>query len=189
MPMEELFDQKCSKKETMHHIFESYYSYVNYTAYTLVHDIHTAEDITQETFIKAFHHLETIHDNKKLGPWLKTIATRTAIDFLRKNHYKMKVLTDAVEIENIQIHSKYGHSQIEELVENKDDTLLLEEKINSLKREYREILLLKYRYDLKNIEIADTLGISAAAAKTRLYRARHQLRLKLNKCPTMPFSY
>lgn len=187
--MKELLHEKGSKMGNMHHIFKSYYTYVYYISLAIIKDTHIAEDITQETFLKAFHHIDTIHDNKKLGPWLKTIATRTSIDYLRKNNQKMKVLTDSVDIENIQPSTDFASSNVEEILENKDNYLFLVEKINSLKKEYRDIILLKYRYDLKNIEIAELLGITASTVKTRLYRARHQLRLKLNKCPTVPFGY
>lgn len=185
MPMKELFQQRSSKKELMQYIFRSYYSYVYYAAYTVVKDFHTAEDITQETFIKAYHHIDSIHDTKKLRPWLKTIATRSAIDYLRKTKHQMKVLTYIEDIDNIcTVIDKSSRSQTEEIMERKIDYQFIVEKMDCLKSEYRDILLLKYRYDLKNMEIADKLGITTSAAKTRLFRARNQLRIQLRKSPT-----
>jgi len=182
--MKELFQQRSNKKELMQYIFRSYYSYVYYAAYSVVKDFHTAEDITQETFIKAFHHIESIQDSKKLRPWLKTIATRSAIDHLRKTKLQMKVLTDVEDVDNICTATEKNRSQTEEMIDRKVDYQFIAEKLDCLKSEYRDILLLKYRYDLKNMEIADKLGITTSAAKTRLFRARNQLRIQLRKSPT-----
>ncbi|KXG43750.1 RNA polymerase sigma factor [Tepidibacillus decaturensis] len=65
-------------------IFEMFYHRVYNTAYFIIQDRHLAQDVVQETFFKAFQNMHKVEDGHKLGAWLGTIATRTAIDFLRK---------------------------------------------------------------------------------------------------------
>ena len=75
---------KQQNREAERIIFEQYYKRVYYAAYWVIKDQDLAEDIAQETFMKAFKNLHTVQDVEKIGAWLSIIATRTAIDHLRR---------------------------------------------------------------------------------------------------------
>jgi RNA polymerase sigma factor (sigma-70 family) len=156
-------------------IFEMFYHRVYNSAYFIVQDQHLAQDIVQETFLKAFQRIDTVKDGEKLGAWLGAIATRTSIDFLRKLK-RIDIPTENVYIDNEVTNNPNFSSSIEELVENKYVKALLYQNISELKPEHKEVLLLKYEYDLKDKEIAKLLGIKVSTAKSRIHRGKTRLR-------------
>lgn len=161
-------------------IFEMFYQRVYNIAYFLVQDQYLAQDIVQETFIKAFKHIDKVKDGKKLGAWIGKIATTTSIDFLRKRKKQNDIPIEDVYIE---INSKKGNeriSPVENLIERKLLKSLIKQNLNKLKPEHKEILILKYEYDLKDEEISEVLGLSVSAAKSRLHRAKGKFRTVLN---------
>ncbi len=66
------------------HIYSLYHQRVYHAAQKVLRDPQLAEDAAQETFIKAYRNLDKLEDVSKAGAWLATIASRTAIDMLRK---------------------------------------------------------------------------------------------------------
>ncbi|MGG1685464.1 RNA polymerase sigma factor [Pseudalkalibacillus sp. NRS-1564] len=65
-------------------IFTKHYKRVYYTALRVLKDHGLAEDVLQETFLKAYDRLDEVQSERKLGSWLSTIAARKSIDQLRK---------------------------------------------------------------------------------------------------------
>ncbi|HHV56484.1 MAG TPA: sigma-70 family RNA polymerase sigma factor, partial [Firmicutes bacterium] len=63
-------------------LFELFYEDAYRSAYMITRNQHQAEDVTQEAFLKAFNHFDTLAEPKKFGAWLKSIVVRTAIDLL-----------------------------------------------------------------------------------------------------------
>ncbi len=160
--------------------FEMYYQKVYQTAYFIVKDQYLAQDITQETFLKAFQSMDTLQDQKKMGAWLATIATRTAIDFIRMQKNRNDIPTEDVYID-VEIARKQISSSVEEVVEKNILKNAIRKNIAELKPpEYREVLLLKYEYELRDEEIAKHLGVSVGAVKSRLHRARKRLKTVLS---------
>lgn len=176
-----LFNRKKVRKKDIDYekiIFEMHYERVYHAAYFVLQDKHLAQDVTQETFLKAFQRMDTLEDGNKLGAWLATIATRTAIDFLRK----IKRRNDIVK-EDVYIDEEHFNDEVIS-VEDKIELQFLEKIIRNNIRTleppgYREVLILKYEYELQDKEIADALGISVNAAKSRLHRARKKLKMVL----------
>ncbi len=160
-------------------IFEMFYQRVYQTAYFIVQDRHLAQDVTQETFLKAFQNLHKVEDGNKLGPWLATIATRTAIDFLRKIQRRNDTVTEDVIIDNMVHHDQV--SSVEQITEEHLLKELLQENLAALKPEYKQVIVLKYEYDLKEKEIAEALNLSVSAVKSRLHRAKDALKRLLQQ--------
>lgn len=156
-------------------IFEMFYHRVYNTAYYIVKDPHLAQDVVQETFIKAFQKINSLEDGNKLGAWLGTITTRTAIDYLRKINRRNDRPFNDVYIDERRLNDQ--KSSLEEEVENRFLKESIKQNIKTLEPpEYREVIILKYTYDLKNKEIADALNISLSAVKSRLHRAIQKLK-------------
>lgn len=156
-------------------IFEMHYERVYQAAYFVIKDKYLAQDVVQETFIKAFQKMDTLQDGNKLGAWLGTIATRTAIDFLRKVKRRNDLPFEDVYIDEERLDDQMP--SIEDKIEYQFFEKNILENIRLLEPpEYREVILLKYEYELQDKEIAEALGISVAAAKSRLHRARKKLK-------------
>lgn len=157
------------------HLYTMYSKRLHYIAYSVTKDHFLAEDIVQETFIKAFKKIGTIEDIEKVGAWLSAIATRTAIDFLRFEKRKNLVLADESIMEQMT-----GHCATWMNTEKEVDTLLFKEdlsrSIEQLSSEYQAVLVLKVEHGLKENEIASLLHLKSATVKTRLYRARKKLK-------------
>lgn len=155
-------------------IFEEYYHRVYRAAYYIIKDEHLAQDIVQEAFLKAFEQMDSLKDGEKLGAWLATIATRTAIDFLRKKKNKRNYIP----IEDVYIDKGANlNSPVEEKVEYELLKDMIKKNLHELEPpEYRQIILLKYKYYLSDQEMAEFLDIKLGAAKSRLYRARLKLK-------------
>ncbi len=125
--------------------------------YRFVNDRDTAEDLTQETFLKAWKNLKRFDRNKKFKTWLFTIAKNTAFDLLKKKK----------EIPFSAFTDEEGESWIENIADENilpDEILVrsdlaeeLEGTLEKLPPHYRAILLLHYKEDLTLHEIAEIL--------------------------------
>lgn len=164
-------------------IFDMFYHRIYNTAYFIIQDRHLAQDVVQETFIKAFRHIDQVQDGKKIGAWLATIATRTAIDFLRKIKRQNDTPTEDVYIDEEVSKDQMKSSSVEKIAEDRFLKSLIKQNITKLKPEYKDVLVLKYEYSLKDEEIAETLELGISAVKSRLHRARLKLRTVLDEQP------
>ncbi|MFO1444845.1 RNA polymerase sigma factor [Bacillus sp. Bva_UNVM-123] len=163
----------------MKEICEQYQKRLFHVAYGITRDYYLAQDIVQETFIKAYQKLEMVEDEEKLGAWLSTIATRTAIDFIRKESRVNERLDNYIDIEKTNVKmSQNVELEVEmNFVQNE-----ITNYINDLPSDQKRVYELKNDFGLKEREIADILMINQNTVKTRLYRIRKQLReMLLNK--------
>ncbi len=161
------------------HLYELFYEKLFKIAYYITKDLYLSEDIIQEAFLKAYQKMNTIKDVSKIGPWLSTVTKRKAIDLVRKESRSQNIPFEDTILE--LICKDYVPSIDSEL-----DILFfvdeIREKINHLKHEQREVILLKVNQGLRDDEIADILNLKKATVKTRIFRARENLRdLLLNK--------
>lgn len=179
--------QKFTKKdrESERLIFEMFYQRVYYTAYYIIQDRDLAQDVVQETFMKAFKHMHTVHDGEKLGAWLAAIASRTAIDYLRKIKRWNDIATEDIMIDE-QLSKNHSYvSDVETVVEEKFLRTLFLQELDELKPEFTQVLILRYLHDMKYEEIAEALDIPEATVKTRIHRAKIKLKALLEKQPDM----
>jgi RNA polymerase sigma factor (sigma-70 family) len=156
-------------------IYTKYSKRLHYIAYSVTRDRFLAEDVVQETFIKAYKKLELVEDLDKMGSWLSSIATRTAIDFLRAEKRKSWIITEPSFMENTDEQAPTDLN-----TEDKVIFKLLKEDISNaitkLSLNYQVVLILKLQHGLKESEIARLLRLKSSTVKTRIYRARKQLK-------------
>lgn len=156
-------------------VYEKNFQRLYYIAYKYTKDRQWAEDIVQESFLKAYKKIDTIEDTKKLGAWLSAITARTAIDFLRSEKRNKAMPADNAALEPVMGQEINGMNTEEEV-----GIRLFQEDLGrsmkNLSKEFQEVLILKVNYGLKENEIASLLDLKSATVKTRLYRARKQLK-------------
>lgn len=137
-------------------------------AYWLCKDPTIAEDVVQEAFMRAWKSLDSLQDDKAAKSWLITILRReNARRFERKQ-------LDLVDIDDYGQEAKTsddGHHQ----------TQWLHEQIMQLDEEYREPLYLQVVGGFSGEEIGDILGLNTNTVMTRLFRARNQLKDKVDE--------
>ncbi|MFC4798775.1 RNA polymerase sigma factor [Neobacillus sp. GCM10023253] len=155
-------------------LYSLYYKRLFVISYSITRDRFHAEDVVQETFIKALNKAGTIEEQGKMGAWLSVIAARTAIDFIRREKRKKAV---PFEHDLLELMGKETKQNVEQEVE----TGLLFEEINeaigTLQYEQQELLMLKFTKGLKEEEIANVLQLNPNTVKTKIYRARKKLKL------------
>lgn len=157
-------------------IFQEHYKKLYGQVYSIIRDHYLAEDILQETFIKAYEKIKSVVDETKMGPWLMTIAKRTTIDFIRreKRHgYDF--------IEDYYTLKEAPSPSVEKEVEWELLKSEIESEIRSLRKEQKEIIHLKINNGLKEKEIAYQLKMNQGTVKVNLYRARQQLKSRLEQ--------
>jgi RNA polymerase sigma factor (sigma-70 family) len=185
MLIKDVFNKLLKKEQHSQRIlFEMFYDRVYKTAYFITQDQHIAQDVVQETFIKAFHQMHKLRDGSKMEAWLARIASNTALDFLRKRKRRNETATEDVYIDEWVSKTQIA-SSVEQIVEDRYMISLVREQILTLSPEYRQVIVLKYEHDFKDEEIAQALGISLGTVKSRLSRAKQKLRLLLEKHPDL----
>ena len=143
------------------------------TAYSYVKDKYAAEDIFQETFIKAYRALENFRDESNIKTWLIRITINAAKDYL-KSAYNQKV----VPMMEFKEDAIVSDGDFEE-VENRDRDEQVKKTVMSLPDGYREVILCVYYHEMSVVDTAASLGIAEGTVKSRLSRARDMLKNKL----------
>ena len=145
-----------------------------------------AEDLTQETLLRAYNKLSTLEDPTRLVPWLYRIATNAAYDRFRQASYRHRPLSleedsgAAGETAKLEIMSD-DSPRLDKLMEQREMSSCVQEYIKDLSDSYRAVILLHDVQGLTNPEIAEMLGVSLATVKIRLHRARNKLRVALGE--------
>ncbi len=158
------------------HLVRKYQKQVHTLAWRKIRDFHVAEDITQETFLQVYQKLETLEDPTRFPRWLYVIADRLCIAWLRKNQRHIEPLEDAdiSEVET-EAYSRYVASEYAKtFAEARRD--LVEELLAKLKEGNRTVITLHYLEGMTYAEISSFLGVSKNTIKSRLRRARQQLK-------------
>lgn len=139
-----------------------------------------AEDAAQETAFKAFRHLGQLHSEANFKSWLLQIAMNEArVRLRRKRRHPCESLEGAEEGEEGDFAPREFADWREipsEALEQKELRQKLQEALNRLPPHYRQVFLLRDVEHMSEKEAADVLGVTTAAVKTRLRRARLQLR-------------
>lgn len=138
-----------------------------------------ASDALQEAFMKAYANLKTFHGDSRFYTWLARIAVNEALTKLRKRlaHKQVSLDDDNVVTQEIadfcdNPEQCYVKTEVREIVQ---------EAIQTLTPALRTVLLLQYLEDFTSEQIAQRLGLSVPAVKSRLMRARLKLRHRLGK--------
>lgn len=159
-----LLDMK-TKQRTYESLVKAYSTDLYRYGYWLCHDPAVAEDLVQETFLRAWKSLESLKDQNAAKAWLITILRReNARRFERKQF-------DLVDIDDHQVEDHISTSTEQEM-----ENHLLQRHINRLGEEYREPLILQVIGGFSGEEIADILDLNRNTVMTRLFRARNQLK-------------
>lgn len=143
-----------------------------------------AEDVLQEAFLKAYENLPGFQGQSKFYTWLVRIAVNEALMKLRRRKTgKMVSLDETIDTgeETMAREIAVWEDNPEERYSREELRRILEEAIETLPPLYRTVFVLRDVDELSTEETAEALGISVPAVKSRLLRARLQLRDKLTR--------
>jgi RNA polymerase sigma-70 factor (ECF subfamily) len=176
-----LIGRVCAgEKHLFYELIQPYERSVYIAAHSVLQNEADAEDAAQEAFIKAFAHLATFRKESKFSTWLIQIAINEARMKRRKDR---KSLYESVDEPQTGEEGDYSPKDFADWREIPSETLqrtelrqALQRALASLDQKYREVFVMRDVQNLSITETAETLGISEAAVKTRLLRARLQMR-------------
>ncbi|MFI5371206.1 MAG: RNA polymerase sigma factor [Candidatus Eisenbacteria bacterium] len=142
-----------------------------------------AEDLTQETFVRMFRALDRYDTQRPFAAWLFTIASRLAIDHIRRRRVVPVPLTqrEAGSNEEYDIDIPDPGPTPDEVTSRSEEEHRTEELIRSLPPHYRIVVMLRHQRDQSYEEIAEALHLPLGTVKARIHRARELLKVKLER--------
>ncbi|WP_254508813.1 RNA polymerase sigma factor [Anatilimnocola floriformis] len=139
---------------------------------------HMAEDLAQESLVRAFQALATLTDQNKFGPWLRGIAVRACLDWRKAKQTGQQPFS--VLDNGAGVFDPPGHGETAETVaERREECERLRAAVAELPEAYRETLWLYYCERLTYQELAELQGTSRATINLRLTKGRAMLRERL----------
>jgi RNA polymerase sigma-70 factor (ECF subfamily) len=147
-------------------VYREYARLVYVVALRVVGSAPLAEEVVQESFVKAWRAAAGFDTTRDLGPWLATIARRTAIDVARREKVDRRVPLDD-DSPNVAL--------IDRDLERSDDVWAVRHAIDQLPTEERDIVRLQHLGGLTHDEVAAQLNIPVGTVKSRSFRAHRRL--------------
>ena len=163
---------KVGDKDSFDLLYQEYYLVLFRTALLILGKKEDAEDVLQDTFVSIYKNAKSLSDFEKLRPWIFSILKNTSYTRYKK---RKRELPDEFILDKAEENPVYlGEDEIAEKSEIQDTLMNLREK-------EREVLVLYYYNDFTIEEIASICKIFQGTVKSRLYRARRNLKKELLK--------
>lgn len=170
--------ERCQQGRLEHfgELVARYQTRIYNMAYRMVHSREEAEDITQETFLNVYRALGTFRGDR-FSPWIYKIASNLCLDYLRRRRPATVSLDAPVGPEG-DIPREIADETFlpEEAALIGSLGLDVQQAIDRLPDKYKSVLVLRHIEDLTYEEIAEILNLPLGTVKTRLFRARENLR-------------
>jgi RNA polymerase sigma-70 factor (ECF subfamily) len=142
---------------------------VRAAAMSIVKSSHSADDIAQDAFVRAWEQLPTLRNPKVFGPWLIKITRRSALDWLRRQQF----LKYSDGLDQMVVHERNGQ------LDEKNQYLL--EAIQKLPKAERQVIMLRYFGPHTVRDLADIVGRSVGTVTKQLSRAHKRLKSRLQE--------
>ncbi|WP_245805817.1 RNA polymerase sigma factor [Bacillus alkalicellulosilyticus] len=159
-------------------ITDWYYKYsdsVQSFIYIMIQDYQQSEDLTHDTFLKAYKNLELFKGNSTEKTWLFSIAHNVTIDYIRKQK-PIKIVLDV-----LSFRVQAPNTSPEFLFELREETYQLYQAINELKHSHKVVIIMRKIKGFSIKETSDILGWSENKVKSTFFRAIRALEKKLKQ--------
>ncbi|HEX5032702.1 MAG TPA: sigma-70 family RNA polymerase sigma factor [Candidatus Eisenbacteria bacterium] len=162
-----------------------YESKVYSLALKMLRNPEDAEDVLQDTFLRAYRGIKSFKGNSTFSTWIYRITANSALMRLRKRQLPTVSIDDADEREAPINIADWAPGPVEQML-NQETQAAMTEAIDALPPEFRQVFVLRDIEELSNAEVAEILDLSVAAVKSRLHRARLKVRNRLATYFTEP---
>ncbi|MCE5219652.1 sigma-70 family RNA polymerase sigma factor [bacterium] len=166
-------------------IVEGYYQRIYNVIYRMIEDREEAEDLTQDTFVNAHRAFDSFRHESQIYTWLYRIAVNLTKNRLDRRRRRRGVEGPSLDAP-VEVDEDEMTRQVEDwrhapgrAAENTELERVLACEVTGLRAEYKEVVILRDYEDLSYEEIAQVVGCSVQAVKSRLFRARSVLRRAL----------
>ena len=149
-------------------IYENYFKDVCRLSFSLTKDEVSAEDLAQETFVKALASIDSFDGSKDIRAWLFTIAKNTFYSECRKRKW----------ISDDELPEEIPSSEPDflEVISDKERAVLIHKYLHSMKDPYKEVFHLRVFGELDFVVIGNIFGKSASWARVTFYRAKNEIK-------------
>ena len=159
--------------ESYGELINQYQKAVYNVCYRITGNKQDAEDISQETFIRAYKYLNNFDNEKPFGPWIKKIAANLSLNAIKSKESTHVFLDEKV------ISSKSNNPEKE--ISKQENQEIIHQAIISLSPKQRTVIELRHYQDLSYKEISEALNIPITDVKSHLFRGRRKLAKKLKE--------
>ena len=156
-------------------LVEKHKKQVHALVWRKIGDFHTAEQITQDTFLQAYNKLATLKRTQSFSSWLYVIATSLCRDWFRKKYRRTQLMQDkAIPFQEEATYSEHVLEENERIAEEAQREVV-KKLLAKLGESERTVMTLHYFGEMSCTEIGAFLGVSANTVKSRLRRAQQRL--------------
>jgi RNA polymerase sigma-70 factor (ECF subfamily) len=173
--------QRGDQKAAFQQLVRQYGKVVHTVSYQLLKDRARAEDVMQETFMKAYDTIDTLHDPRRLGAWLKSIAWNRSVDILRAEK-RADVRRTALE----QQVAGDDTAPVLEALTSHEERRALQDCLDALPPDKRAAVVGRFFAHLEYSELAQATGEKIDTVRIRVARALPELRACLERKGVKP---
>lgn len=165
------------QRDAVEQLFRLYHKSMMVKAYEILHNWHDAEDAVQETFIKVSRNIDDFLpvDTSSAKSLIGVYTRNVAINIYNRKKRQNKLFYLKQDISEMNLESHDPDDNVLELVINQETIAALHQAIDCLDDMHRDVILLKYYYGKKNIEIADIMCVDVNVINARVFRAKKKL--------------
>src|ERR1051326_2837711 len=160
-------------EEAFRLIFAQHHRFIFRFLYGMVGEADLAEDLTQETFMRAYRSMDTLRGESKLSTWLCGIAKNVALNTLRNRRREFPTIVDQQSVAKL---SEGEGIAPDDYLLNKELRNVIHDALERLDSDKRMVFILKLLQQRSYEEIAEITGFSIPKLKTDLYRAKAEMR-------------
>lgn len=158
-------------------LMQKYHDPIFNLIYRIVHHREQVEDLTQETFVKAFASLKNFNEEFAFSTWLYKIATNSTIDYIRKKKLETFSIDKPIGLEEGDYRFELPDTTFEpdKSIIQRQRATVIDEAINALPEKYKRVIILRHREERDYAEIAKILNLPIGTVKAHIFRARELL--------------
>ena len=153
------------------HLVDAYQVPVYNLCYRMLGNAPDAEDAAQETFVRVYTHLRAYNPQQRLSSWVLAVAAHYCIDRLRRQRFKWLSLDEVLPLPALTEDTPQPEASLME----REACAEIRDLLQALPAEYRLVIALRYWQDFSYVEIAQVVGTTESAIKSKLHRARDML--------------
>lgn len=170
---------KQGNKEAFESLVKKYQKNIYYLCRKMTGAHQSADDLSQEAFVKAYFSLSSFKEKMKFFPWLRKIAVNSALNYLKKMG-KEQPLNEESRLSPINPEAHHHGKALNRLHQNELNTKL-KESIQKLPYGQKSVFILKVFEEMSYQEISESLDIPMGTVMSRLSRARQRLKTSLSQ--------
>lgn len=162
---------KKGDKSAFEALILKYQRKIYFLCYKMTNDHYSADDLAQETFVRAYFNLRSFREEEPFYPWLRRIAVNLALNYIRDRKREVPLNNPSLK----------PSSSIEDIDEPDPDIIekKIEKIVNSLPPELKGVFVLRYHEKMSYTEISKALKIPLGTVMSRLNRAREKIKSAL----------